>query len=365
MPGNSQTEEEAAFFAFTQPFLPLPFVFRVDASSVIQHARAVLSGQITDRVHPGGIIEPHLVEYNRNWHFHLRPDSVYFFEQSIEVCDAHMAYIEAHIDEVGGQMLPHSRWCPWSSELRAEVTDLVAANLEIDSPALFERCAMRREIESGGGIFDMSPELAGAVARADVIRGATAQAPGYFALNFDKAVKHAISAAGINAAPSRVQVYYVRGVGKSGSGADVVAFTPTFVWVLDVGRKDLLGLSVPFSVAGLGDPNFPDWSKAALQVLQGWTAGDIIRPAEAGVIIVSFKVEPVVTDAIALLNKYGSNPEQLIGRHFLLRTPILRERETGDAIKAAESAIDEWGFNSVLRSTVVQWRVSEMALSRP
>lgn len=43
------------------------------------------------------------------------------FEMQIEVCDANVTYVEEHLDEVGGGFLPKSFWCPWSSELEAEI----------------------------------------------------------------------------------------------------------------------------------------------------------------------------------------------------------------------------------------------------
>ncbi|MCA6115227.1 hypothetical protein J6524_09995 [Bradyrhizobium sp. WSM 1738] len=53
--------------------------------------------------------------------FHLMPETVKPFELQIEVCDANVMYVEAHLDEVGGAFLPKSFWCPWSSELEFEV----------------------------------------------------------------------------------------------------------------------------------------------------------------------------------------------------------------------------------------------------
>ena len=50
------------------------------------------------------------------------PNSISFFSQAIEVCDANMMYVEDHLDEACGAFLPGCHWCPWDSRLTREVT---------------------------------------------------------------------------------------------------------------------------------------------------------------------------------------------------------------------------------------------------
>ena len=40
---------------------------------------------------------------------------------AIEVCDASMQYVEDHLDEACGMLLPTCLWCPWSSKVVREV----------------------------------------------------------------------------------------------------------------------------------------------------------------------------------------------------------------------------------------------------
>lgn len=68
-----------------------------------------------------GIVVASKAPYNPAWSYHLRPDSISFFEMAIEVCDANMRYVEEHLDEVGGAFLPGGGWCPWSSKLVREI----------------------------------------------------------------------------------------------------------------------------------------------------------------------------------------------------------------------------------------------------
>lgn len=83
--------------------------------------RAVLANPADPKRHVGGIVLPLRAPYNRQWSFHLVPETIGLFEMAIEVCDANVTYVETHLDEVGGNFLPNSRWCPWSSELEAEI----------------------------------------------------------------------------------------------------------------------------------------------------------------------------------------------------------------------------------------------------
>jgi hypothetical protein len=98
------------------------FVFMLTEEAKIAEARDILAGKILDRVHVQGTVIGEKASYNPDWSFHLRPDSITFFENQIEVCDANTSYVEEHPDEVGGSFLPRSHWCPWSSELESEVT---------------------------------------------------------------------------------------------------------------------------------------------------------------------------------------------------------------------------------------------------
>lgn len=98
------------------------FVFRLDDTIKIAEARSKLANPEAKNRCVMGTVVCSRVDYNPKWSFHLKPDSVSFFEQAIEVCDANMTYVESHLDEVGGAFLPRSHWCPWTSALVREVT---------------------------------------------------------------------------------------------------------------------------------------------------------------------------------------------------------------------------------------------------
>ena len=110
-----------ALFAFVQGNPDQRFVFETCDPQVIEQARTLLTSPEPGGMHPTGTVVPGTADYNPAWRYHLDPASISFAEMSIEACDADMAYVEAHLDEVGGAFLPASRWCPWNAVLTGEL----------------------------------------------------------------------------------------------------------------------------------------------------------------------------------------------------------------------------------------------------
>ena len=120
---DSQNESvEPAYFVFDYPPDPETFVFKLTEPTKIQEARDILSGKQKGATHVTGIIVKSGASYNPDWSFHYEPESISFFEFSVEVCDAAIKYVEKHLDEVGGSFLPGNRWCPWGSRLVKEIS---------------------------------------------------------------------------------------------------------------------------------------------------------------------------------------------------------------------------------------------------
>jgi hypothetical protein len=90
------------------------FVMKLIEQEKIDHARNVIRGIETERIHVGALSMGGPVPWNPGWQFHIPPESVYFFDQSIEICDAS---IEA-VNEGGP---PTSIWCPWTSQILGEL----------------------------------------------------------------------------------------------------------------------------------------------------------------------------------------------------------------------------------------------------
>ncbi|MDQ4086876.1 MAG: hypothetical protein M3177_02500 [Pseudomonadota bacterium] len=97
------------------------FVIRLDDPDEVAHARALLAGTETDEARIGGVIVKSPAEYNIGWSYQLDPDSIFFFDMSTEVGDSTMRYVENHLPEVGGHLLPGRVWTGWSSTLTGEL----------------------------------------------------------------------------------------------------------------------------------------------------------------------------------------------------------------------------------------------------
>ena len=119
--GTPASAADPAYFEFTD-YTRQTFVFRLDDEAKIAKARAILSGEEQDEIHVFGRIVKRTQDYNARWSYSLNPETVSFFAQAIEVCDAPIPYVEDHLDEAGGPFLPGLYWCPWASRLTREVT---------------------------------------------------------------------------------------------------------------------------------------------------------------------------------------------------------------------------------------------------
>lgn len=60
-------------------------------------------------------------KYDKRWSYHVEPSSIEFVDAAAEVCDASIQYVEDHLDEVGGALLPGNVWCPWESQMIREL----------------------------------------------------------------------------------------------------------------------------------------------------------------------------------------------------------------------------------------------------
>ena len=110
-----------AYFAFKGSDPKDTFVIKLTNAERISEARAILTGKQTDRTHVTGIVVKEKASYNPDWSYHLKPESISFFQLAMEVCDANMRYVEEHLNEVGGAFLPNNGWCPWASKLVREI----------------------------------------------------------------------------------------------------------------------------------------------------------------------------------------------------------------------------------------------------
>ena len=119
-PAKTIAPPTEAYFMFTDG--KDTSTFKLTDAKRIKEARDILAGKEKRKVHVSGLIVKEQSPYNLPWHYYLKPDSVSFFQKSIEVCDSAIRYVEEHLGEAGGAFLPGNRWCPWASQLVREVS---------------------------------------------------------------------------------------------------------------------------------------------------------------------------------------------------------------------------------------------------
>ncbi|MFE9610952.1 calmodulin-binding protein [Streptomyces sp. NPDC006012] len=112
--------EAPAYFVMTDHTRE-EFVIKLTKAGDIEHARELVAGETTDRPHVITRIVKRTADYNPRWSFHANPDTTQFFDDSIEVCDANIPYVEDHLDEAGGAFLPGLVWCDFDSRFIREI----------------------------------------------------------------------------------------------------------------------------------------------------------------------------------------------------------------------------------------------------
>ncbi|AUG82119.1 hypothetical protein CFP65_7545 [Kitasatospora sp. MMS16-BH015] len=120
---NATTQPAAtaapAYFEFVDG--PETFVIKLTDPAKIQQARNIVNGTETEAVSVMGTVVKTPAWYNSPWKYQLAPNSISFFSMATEVCDASISYVNDHLSEVGGALLPGNRWCPWGSKVTREI----------------------------------------------------------------------------------------------------------------------------------------------------------------------------------------------------------------------------------------------------
>lgn len=110
-----------AYFKFKDGLHPETFIIKLNDPIKIQQARDILSGKELSKIHIMGKIVKKSEYYNPPWNYSLNSSSIEFFEMAIEECDAAIFWVEQNLDDFCGNKRPSCNWCPWNSQLIAEV----------------------------------------------------------------------------------------------------------------------------------------------------------------------------------------------------------------------------------------------------
>jgi hypothetical protein len=104
-----------AYFVFSDTYGD-EFVFQLTKPEKIEFARKILRGEETEKVHIMGTYIRNTATYNTEWNYSLVPESIDFFQNTIELCDASIHWLSNPENS-----LPNNFWCPWSSNLVREI----------------------------------------------------------------------------------------------------------------------------------------------------------------------------------------------------------------------------------------------------
>ncbi len=108
-------------FAIDNPPAADTLIIEVVEESKVALARDILSGREEYRVRVGGRIIRARAPYNPQWSFHLAPESILFYQSSVDLFDAPLRRIEEELSAVGGTFLPGFMWAPRGSRLLREL----------------------------------------------------------------------------------------------------------------------------------------------------------------------------------------------------------------------------------------------------
>ena len=81
-----------------------------------------------------------------------------------------------------------------------------------------------------------------------------------------------------------ISLFYIAGV--EAAPKEQVIYEPEFLYVVDLGTAYYAGIRLPYKVAGLGDPSFPDFSSFELRSVTGLTDRELVFPAIAGELLI-------------------------------------------------------------------------------
>ena len=98
------------------------FVARLVQKVAIEDARAELNKTSGFRI-IAGTVDKSPAAWNPGWSFHLTPETVFFADFFIEMCDANVTFVEENLAEAGADFLPNLQWCPWGTRVLQELSN--------------------------------------------------------------------------------------------------------------------------------------------------------------------------------------------------------------------------------------------------
>ena len=122
----------------------------------------------------------------------------------------------------------------------------------------------------------------------------------------ERALEALASAAGTVRPSSRsIELYLILGIDQGRAGTNAVIYPPEFLYIYDAGHESLVGLSIAWRPSGLGDPDFPDFSRAVARSVLSRSSNHLIYPNSPGQLIMTHDGSLDVQEMLDRLTAYG------------------------------------------------------------
>ena len=136
------------------------------------------------------------------------------------------------------------------------------------------------------------------------------------------------------------ELHMILALYEGGEAGLMVPHLPEFLFVMDVGFEALVGVSVPWNPAGLGDPVFPDFGKAGLRSIPAHDPDGLIFSNAAGRLLVSLKEGTPPDEACEGLEDAGLQEIEISGRFAMAHCKPFHERSIAAKVEALLPFVD-------------------------
>jgi hypothetical protein len=154
------------------------------------------------------------------------------------------------------------------------------------------------------------------------------------------------------------EVHHIRGI----DGASV-PFTPIFSYLLDVGWDNIPTVHVPYSVAGNGAPDFPNFQRGAVMVTASFDSKDIIFPAVAGQIVFGVLTGTTIEQIHSEIGSFVGSIERIAPDTYSGSVRAFREAAICKLIKSQSPIVRYAELNQIQRLIDFKpgWRTDRIA----
>ena len=167
-------------------------------------------------------------------------------------------------------------------------------------------------------------------------------------------INGALPAGGGSLRVEGVELHLIRALNRVDFGqgpVEVVAFTPEFLFLADVGRSARAGVSVFWQTGrGLGDPGFPDFSSARIRSVRGDTDRQLLYPDVAGELLLGLDPDADPAKVARDLASAGLTDVVLRGASGEARCNPFEEREIAAVLAGSVAGIRFAQPNAIIRA---------------